>query len=270
MASVKSSVAFINDEWGERREPPRIYSKQSRLANTSLREVEIFDARPRQVAGELDLDKNGFVLVDYPANIDDFDDKSAVREHYFPHMRELMLKLTGAQDALAIGFYQVRSADPEHFFDAYSLYMHCDFSPDTAAGFARSVLREQDKNYPDSDWDFAWYNLWRPIGGPVERDPLVLIDASTVKRSDIIDYLAVKDDTKGRAALPLYSDDYRFYYVPQMRPDELLVFKQLDTRPDRALVCPHTSFVDPTAPAGAKPRRSIDIRFMCVFPKSTV
>ena len=261
-------MAFINDEWRQRRELPRIYSKQSRLTNTSMRDIEIFDARPRQAAGELDLDTSGFVLVDYPANIDDFDDKSAVRGRYFPHMRDLMLTMTGARDALAVGFYQVRSADPEHFFDAYSLYMHCDFAPDTAAGFARSIMREYGKDYPPSDWDYAWYNLWRPVGGTVEKDPLVLIDASTVKRSDIIDYLAVKDDAKGRAALPLYSEDFQFYYVPQMRPDEVLVFKQLDTRANLALVCPHTSFIDPDAPPDAKPRRSIDIRFMCVFPKS--
>ena len=56
-------------------------------------------------------------------------------------------------------------------------------------------------------------------------------------------------------------------HVPAMRPDEVLVFKQLDSRPDLAFVCPHTSFEDPTTLPDAPPRQSIDIRFLCVFPK---
>ena len=52
-----------------------------------------------------------------------------------------------------------------------------------------------------------------------------------------------------------------------MNPDEVLVFKQLDSRIEKSLVCPHTSFIDPNAAPDAAERQSIDIRFMCVFPK---
>ena len=265
--SVVSRVAFIDDRWRDRDELPRIYSRRSRLESTELHEVLIEDARPRSEAGELDLDVSGFVLIEHATSVADFDDKRAVIDQYFPQMRSVMLELTGAIDALPIEFYQVRSADPEHFFDAYSLYLHCDFSPDTARRFARGIVRAAGQRYDADAYDFAWFNLWRPLDGVVRRDPLVLIDASTVRRQDIINYLAVKEDDRGQAALPLFSERYRYYYVPDMRPDEVLVFKQLDTRPGRALVCPHTSFVDPNAPADAPSRRSIDIRFMCVFPK---
>ena len=129
-------------------------------------------------------------------------------------------------------------------------------------------LKENDAldAYPAESWDYAWYNLWRPIGGVVKKNPLVVMDASTLKREDIINYSASKD-RKGYAAVPLFEQAQRLYYVPDMRPDEVLVIKQMDTRKGRAFVSPHTSFDDPSSPDDAPERESIDIRFMCVFPK---
>jgi len=268
--SVEAQIAFVNDEWRERAEVPSIYSGASRLANTTQHTVTIHNGRLRDAAGALDLDTNGFVLARHRTTLMDFRSKEAVKSVYFDEMRTLILKLTGAADAFTFPFYQVRSSTPAHFFDAFSLYMHCDFSPDAWGQFAQRIIRDSgcsESFLPDA-WDFALYNLWRPVGGEVQKDPLVLIDASTVARADIIDYAPMKDDDgKARAALPLFNPDQRFYYIPYMQPDEVLVFKQLDSRPDKALVCPHTSFVDPSARQDARERESIDIRLMCVYPK---
>ena len=70
-----------------------------------------------------------------------------------------------------------------------------------------------------------------------------------------------------RAALPLYDEAQTLYYVPHMRPDEVLIIKQLDSRPEKSQVCPHTSFADPTAAPDATERESIDVRVMCAFRK---
>ena len=265
---VESQISFLNEEWRHSEEIPRIYSKSSRLKNTSMHDVEIHSARLRD---DLDLDGSGFVLVQHESSVRDFRDKQVVREEYFPAMKELVLALTGATAAFPVDFYQVRSHDPEHFFDAYSLYMHCDFSPNSWPKLGQSMIKSADDtcDYHAADWEFALYNLWRPIGGAVQKDPLVLIDASTVAREDIVDYSAVKDNDKARAAVPLYNPNQKYFYVPNMQTDEVLVFKQMDSRPDRALVCPHTSFSDPTSPQDARERESIDIRFVCVFPKTS-
>jgi hypothetical protein len=268
-ASIESEVAFLKAEWRERQDIPQIYSRQSRLDNTARQTVTIHNALPRHAAGDLDLDDSGFILVEHESEVTDFHDKQQVVDVYFAEMRELILTKTGAAAAFPVAFYQVRSAEPAHFFDAYSLYMHCDFSPNGWTKLARHFIRAAgaEKDYSDTEWDFALYNLWRPVGGAVEQDPLVVIDASTVARSDIIEYSPIEGRTDGRAALPLFNPDQTLYYVPHMQPDEVLVFKQMDSRPGRALVCPHTSFHDPTAKADARARESIDIRLVCVFPK---
>ena len=270
MASVISQVAYVNDEWRHRREMPKIYSRQSRRQNTSLRDVEIRDARPGNKLGQFTLASNGFVMVDHKSAFASFDSKERVLAEFFPEARELLLAVTGAVAALPFPFYQVRTREPQHFFDAYSLYMHCDYSMSSCAGLAKSIFKINDQigAYPSEQWHYVFYNLWRAVDYPAERDPLVWVDASSVDRADIIDYSPVKEEGKGAAAVPLYNSQHRHYYMPDLRPDEVLILKQLDSRPNRIQVSPHTSFVDPESAPDARPRRSVDVRFMCLFPRA--
>lgn len=267
---VEAQLAFVNEEWRGSAQPPRIYSRASRHQNTTRHDVLIHNARIPGRAGELDLDRSGFVFLRDPTEFTAYDDKEAVKTDYFPEVHALIKRLTGADATFSFPFFQVRSREPEHFFDAYSLYMHCDFSPDTWGRFSQDIVKMngQEGEFPAEEYDFAFYNSWRPVRNRVEQDPLVIIDASTVRREDIIDYLVEKEGDKALAAVPLFHPDQRYYYVPLMEPEEVLILKQLDSRPDRALVCPHTSFVDPSAPADATPRESIDVRVMCAFKKS--
>ena len=266
---VESQIAFVNEEWREQSDLPRIYNRESRHANTTRHDVIIHNARLNE--DEYDLDSCGYALINHRTEVTDFRDKEVIADQYFPEMKKVILDLTGAHAAFSFPFYQVRSKNPANFFDAYSLYMHCDFSPDTWLQFAQHIVKESgtSEEYPEESWDFALYNFWRPIENPVEKDPLVLIDARTVDRKDIINYRLIEEGDKAQAAVPLFNKNQRYCYFPQMNPDEVLVFKQLDSRIEKSLVCPHTSFIDPTAAADAAERHSIDIRFMCVFPKET-
>ena len=54
-------------------------------------------------------------------------------------------------------------------------------------------------------------------------------------------------------------------YFPAMRRDEALVFKVYDSARDgRPRFTAHTSFVDPTTPADAPPRQSIEVRTLAL------
>ena len=82
MSDVTAQVRYINDEWKERVDRAFIYSKETRRANTSLREVQIYDARPLHAASELDLDTNGFVFAECDFGVSDFYDDDAIRACY--------------------------------------------------------------------------------------------------------------------------------------------------------------------------------------------
>ena len=104
-------------------------------------------------------------------------------------------------------------------------------------------------------------NLWRPIRGPLQDAPLAVCDAGTVRFDELVGSDLVYPDRVGETYSVKYSPEHRWFYVPEMTADEILLLKCYDSETDgRARFAPHTAFVDPTTPAGAAPRESIELR----------
>ena len=104
-------------------------------------------------------------------------------------------------------------------------------------------------------------NLWRPIKGPVQDSPLAVCDATTIDLADLVPSDLVYQHRVGETYSVKYNPAHRWFYVPQMRSDEALLLKCSDTRTDvPARFTPHSAFIDPTAPADAAPRESIEVR----------
>ncbi len=62
-----------------------------------------------------------------------------------------------------------------------------------------------------------------------------------------------------------YSPRHRWWYAPQMAPEEILAFRLFDTDEKRLQWTGHTAFDDPTSPADARPRESMEIRTISFF-----
>ena len=136
-------------------------------------------------------------------------------------------------------------------------------------------------------------NVWRPIGHAAEDYPLAVIDWRTTSPEDFVPvdllYPARKDgddDDRGKAVLatgdPRSTEGYeakgetyavrhapghKFWYAQGMTPDEVLLLKCFDSRSktvtgkgEVAHGTPHTAFIDPNTPEGAKGRESIEVR----------
>jgi hypothetical protein len=261
VTSVRASVRYLNAEWRDREERPRIGSRESRRENTSFHEVEIHDARPENAGGELSLDRTGFVLVSHRSEVHDFRDGELVEEVFYREWDEKLRALTGANDVLFLQ-NQIRTESPCDFNDAYARYVHCDFSD------RRLHIRHQDPpTVEPAEFDYVWYNIWQPIEREVQQNPLALIDASSIPRRDIVEYVYTAAGTDAISTMPVFGEGHRFCYFPRMQPDEAIVFKQFDGRGGHAFACPHTSFDDPTAPVDAVGRRSIEVRALAVFSK---
>ena len=97
---------------------------------------------------------------------------------------------------------------------------------------------------------FAIVNVWRPIRGPLRDAPLALCDAQSVAPGDLVAADLVYRDRIGENYLMRYRPGHRWFYVPEMRADEVLLLKCYDSAEDgRTRFVPHTAFTDPTAPA---------------------
>lgn len=263
--SVPAEVRYLNAEWCDRAEIPVVGDRESRRANTAKHAVEIHDARRGLADGELTLDVNGFCLLHHASAVGDFRDDEKIRRIYYPEVVALAKRTTGACEVI-ITQHVVRTEDTTDFNKAYARFVHCDYSPDDPRDLAKRALarRELDsRDYANSE--FAWFNSWQPFDHAVARNPLAVVDASTVKPEYVLDYYYTGYGQKGKSAMPVPDPAHRFYYVSNMQTDELLLLKQQDTRDRLSKVCPHTSFDDPTSARDAPPRRSIEVRMIAVF-----
>lgn len=269
MSTVLAQVRYLNEEWKDRDEVPQIGSRESRRANTSKREVVIHDARSSGF--EPDVDANGFQLVDHEPGVIDFRDPKEVEARYYPEIEALVttvVEQAGATvEAVLFTGNVVRTEDTSDFNKAYARFVHCDYSQNGMREAAAKLLRDRGYDPDDyADAEFVWFNSWQPIERPAIKNPLSLVDCSSLAPGDVVDYYYTGYGKKDSlTAMPVFNPDHEFYYFPNMQTNELLLIKQLDTRDGVASLCPHTSFDNEAAPADALPRRSIEVRMMCVL-----
>mgnify|MGYP003311451146 CR=1 FL=1 len=261
---VVAKVRYVNPVWKERGEAPRIGSRESRRAATSFYDVEITDVRNRVASGEANLDKSGFTMDGNVTMVKNFRDNEEVSRVYHEEMKNLICRVTGAQSAYVLN-HLVRTETPIDFNDGYARFVHCDYNVRTLDKLAADVLSRHGVEI-QKNWKFAFFNTWQPFDNPVENNPLAFIDWQSLPEEDVIDYYYTGRSEEGSlVAAPVYSPSHQFCYFANMSTDEVLIMKQLDSRPDRSVYCPHTSFDYPENVGGPLPRRSIETRLVAVF-----
>ena len=113
---------------------------------------------------------------------------------------------------------------------------------------------------------FSIIQVWRPIQKTLDKDPLALCDARSVKKSDLITAERRYPDRVGQTYQIKYNKNHEWFYFPKMTRDEAIIFRVYDSEVDgRARFTPHTSFVDPNSDVLSKERESIEVRMMAFF-----
>ena len=266
--------------------------------------------------------------IDY--DFPDFEDADMPGSHeYIPALAEAARAFVGAE-ACYVTNYVLRS-DAASAGPGYNVHTHSDFGPWAEETFrAMLTERYSVPASVVQSKELLMVNLWQPFDRPAYSDPLALMDmtsmalpqgweeTSAVRRLPIaIDSLSSLGDNPEPSAFyqsgRFYSlgadgqqtgrsDDgmlaacpplptHRFYYCPDMKPDEAWLFKQWDTRsddPGRARICFHSAVHDPFYDAeGAErlaglagrmkshtvsqmpTRRSLECRMVMTFPKQS-
>lgn len=228
--------------------------------------VDIHNAR--LLAQPASLDVQGFQRVESPSKVPDLEDETQVVQLYYAEADALIRAQTGAVKTVIFD-HTIRVDVPGR--EASGLrepvrYVHNDQTE-------RSAIRRVRDHLPGAEAEerllkrFAIINLWRPIGGPVFTTPLALCDASTIDSADFLPSDLVYRDKIGETFSVRANPQHRWYYYPQLRPEEALLLKIYDSRTDGiARAGAHTAFDDPATPADAPPRRSIELRALVFFP----
>ena len=240
-------------------EPPAGVSRTN--AEHEAHAVKIRDARP--IAGHVSLDANGFALIQHRSAVKDFFDDEEVRRVYYPEVERLVREATGAY-RVHIFDHTTRRRVPDAEMQADAprqpvRRVHIDHTARSGPQRVRDLLPDEAEELLKGRVQVI--NLWRPIKGPLQDSPLAVCDATTIRADDLVPSDLVYPHRVGETYSVKYNPTHRWYYVPQMRTDEALLLKCSDTSTGvPARFTPHSAFTDPTAPADAPPRESIEVR----------
>jgi hypothetical protein len=223
--------------------------------------VRIHDVRP--VAENATLDEQGFAVLRHHSRVRDFDSEDEIRGVYYPETEALIKHATGASRVFIFD-HTVRRHIPGtlDYRDGVrqpARRIHVDHTARSGPQRVRDLVPEDAAELLKGRVQII--NLWRPIRGPVLDAPLALADASSVAPEDLVPSDLVYRNRVGETYAVTYNPRHRWFYLSRMQSAEAFLIKCYDSKTDgRARFAPHTAFTDPTAPANAPPRESIEIR----------
>jgi hypothetical protein len=231
----------------------------------------IHDLRP--LAPETTLDNAGFQLLTHQSAVKNFWDEEELKRIYYPEAIELLKRVTGATQVHIFdhtlrrhvpGLENERTLGRE-FPRQPAARVHVDQTATSGVSRLRHELPAEADEL--SRHRFAIVNLWRPVKSPVLDAPLAVCDARSVTPADLVPSDLVFRDRRGETYNVRHNPDHRWFYVPAMRSDEVLLLKCFDSRDDGqvARFAPHTAFIDPTTPKDAPPRESLELRTYLFF-----
>ena len=229
-----------------------------------MKQVSVHDGR---LADGLSLDKQGFVFVQHATTVRDFFDAEELRSVYYREVAELIKNQSGASRVVVFD-HTLRSGDEAQreakLLREPVLSAHNDYTEWSAPNRLREVLPEEADALLQRR--FAIIQVWRAINQPIRSNPLAIADASSVAVADLLIAERRYPHRVGQTYQLRYNPAHRWFYFPEMRRDEALVFKVFDSEKDgRARFVPHTAFDDPSTPPQAAPRESIEARAFAFF-----
>jgi hypothetical protein len=239
-----------------------------RRRNVGLKErraMPIEDGRPS--AGGFTLDTHGFAFVSHPTSMRNFFDPDELKRVYYPEIERLVGEVSGATRVVVFD-HTLRSGDEgereARLLREPVLSAHNDYTEWSAPQRLRELLPEEAEALLRHR--FAIIQVWRAIDRPIRANPLAIADARSLAPDDLIAAERRYPHRVGETYQVRHSPAHRWFYFPEMRRDEALVFKVYDSEKDgRARFTAHTSFDDPTTPPDAPPRQSIEARTFAFF-----
>jgi len=257
--TVDTGMKPVNETFG----PNNIRRRVS--GEHEVRQVTIRNGRP--LAHEFDLEVTGFEFLDHETQVRDFFDPEELKRAYYPEVEALVKKVSGASRVVVFD-HTLRSGDEAEreakLVREPVLNVHNDYTEWSGPQRVRDLLPDEAEDLLRRR--FAIIQVWRAINQPIQSNPLAIADARSLAPKDLIRAERRYPHRVGETYRVAYSPEHRWFYFPQMRRDEALVFKVYESAKDgRARFTAHSSFEDPTTPKGAPPRQSIEARTLAFF-----
>jgi len=283
--------SYEGKPWGKVDGPGQSFKLKDHERNvTSLRGQE----------DQFTTENSGFAVYNHPANEKAFTDDSAIRSGYYAEVESMLReRLPGKVKKVVIFDHTIRRRVKDAPRQPVQ-QVHVDQTPAAAEARVRRHVPEEEAEELLKG-RYAIINVWRPIENPASDFPLAVVDWRSTKPEDFIkvDLMYPQrsagddGDDRGKEKLPdeaslwskegyvakgetfgvAPSDEHKFYYVKDMKPDEVMLLKCFDSygegeagaRKGLAVRTPHTAFVDKDTPQDAPGRQSIEVRCLVFY-----
>lgn len=237
--------------------------------------------RNARLAGPFSLDRHGFCLSQHRTHVTDWEGNYAAESEYAWQVRSVVQRLTDADLVVPMGGMLRASRQTGATVQPPAAEAHVDFTQRSAERIAERLYR---KARPDGGGyqRFLAFSLWRALSPPPQDMPLALCDGSSVRDDEGTHNTKVDvdeipsgealfapiegEENMTAATIFHHSPQHRWWYFPDMTPDEVVLIKFYDSDHSRAWRCPHTAFTD-TSRANANERRSIEFRGIAFFER---
>lgn len=262
-------------------------TNETNLVPKKVHHVTIQDIREQYPRPQ--LVNEGYEVTEFPSSLTEEqflnnttpEGKQFIRDRYWPEMKQLIQEKTGAPVVIPWHFSvrkQTLGYHPDEIFfmktgiSQPASTIHIDNSHQTAIDhLSREVGAEEAQHLVASHKRWAIVNVWRPVGYAVQRWPLLIVDYSRVKDFSFENNVARVQRSndpkyyKSHDNFIKHHPDYIYRYPSNLRPEEVIMFKDYDSRTDKVRGCPHGGFQDDNTAEDAPARRSIEVRLFVFF-----
>lgn len=233
----------------------------------------IHDLRGKEKS--VDLDINGFEVHKYEGLIkNEFDDDSEDHQRYYDEISSFLKKHLGASRVVIFNhIFRYRGqvlpdsdCGIKHKNPVFC--PHVDFTPTSARSKVEALF---DKTEAEKIMQnrFQLINIWRPLGpNPITEKPLAICDYSSIDIDNDVHPLEVRGSPNTGLAYTLsckIPDSQRWYYLSNMRSDEMFIVKMYDSKPAVAQFGFHTAFINEYVPPSNIEQKSIEMRSLVLY-----
>ena len=235
--------------------------------------------RNARLAGPFSLDQHGFCLSEHVTDISDWERNFGPDSTYARQVCEVSRRLTGADLAVPLGGMLRSSGTTGANLQPPAAEAHVDFTQRSAARIAARLYAKACPQGPGYR-RFLAFSLWRALSPPPQDMPLALcegrsvrdeegthntkVDVDEIPAGDALYAPIAGEEDMTAATIFHYSPQHRWWYFPDMTPNEVILIKFYDSDHSTAWRCPHTAFRDSSRP-DAQPRRSMEFRGLAYY-----
>lgn len=219
-------------------------------------EVTMNDIRGRE--SDFYLDKDAFQAVKgIQSEEKDFTDDEHIKQVYYPEVVKTLLDNVPGAHKVTLFDHTIRRSNPDAP-RAPVTRVHVDQTARSTEWRVR--LHDPDEAEELLKGRYRIINVWRPLNGPVQASPLGFASAESTEDHDLVPVEHRYPHRTGETAAVRHNKGQQFYYWSGMKNDESLFLKCFDSKDGVGQRVPHTAFVDPRTPEGARGRESIEVR----------